>query len=192
MPETDYWTRCNKQDIFCLKIHSFFKKCVEAHACVLLRMGWKSHFSTPALGARAVLPGHLSSPAWTSKLRHRFQISTSSCYWMSTSRCSCETIVAGLEKEALRRENKSVVPSQTQVLHHCGILPTCGFQPFSHCTSLKMWLHKSCLSVNLIFLICFCKSLWKFLWIPWDSMDCGLNITVQHPSSASDVTTINL
>lgn len=144
------------------------------------------------------MPGHHWSPAWTSKIRHRqvSDCSMASCYWMSILRCwalsNCEIILASLEKEALRRENKSVVASQTQALHHCGILSTCGFQPFSCCTSLKTWLHMSWLTVNLIFLVCFCKSLWKFLWMLWDSMDCGLNITVQHPSSALDVTAIYL
>lgn len=141
----------------------------------------------PSTGTRGFwwecLPGHCWSPAWTSKIRHRqvSECSTSLCYWMSIPRCSCKTKLTSLEKEALRIQNKSVVPPQTPALHHCGILSTCGFQPFSHCTSLKIWLHVSWLSGNLIFLICSCKSLWKFPWIAWDSMD----LWFEHPSTAS-------
>lgn len=44
MPGTDYWTCCNKQVIFCLKIHPFCKKYVGAHALVLLWMAKPQHW----------------------------------------------------------------------------------------------------------------------------------------------------
>lgn len=67
------------------------------------------------------------------------------------------------------------------------IFSTCGFQPCSHCKSLKICLCVSWLAVNLFFFNLLLQTPSNFLWIPHKSMDHGLDITVQHPSSALDM-----